>query len=229
MPVMVSFFTYGWTQQCILCFQKWLPELKILVVDNNPTHPRQMTDWNWCDAGEKWNYFFPYCLAERDWLEQQDNVILLKPNRKGDQQIRHGEAIDFAVGWCKENNIDIVLCMEPDTSFKNIDWFYDLLDPILHQGKWIAAYKMSPKLGREISHAVSPCPIMVKVDEIKWSFDHAKINRQYYDFAQWVWHKCKESDKSQIVHRSKGFKHHWSGSYNNFISKKRHCPYVTFL
>jgi hypothetical protein len=232
MPVMVSFFTYGWTQRCVMCFQKWFPELKILVVDNNPTSIKQMEHWNWkYNAKEKWKHFFPYCLAERDWLEQQDNVILLKPDikKKQLQQIRHGQAIDFAVNWCKENNIDIMLCMEPDSNFTDTLWFYDFLNPILHDDKWVAAFSLPPRPGKEMSHAVSPCPIMVKINEIKWSFDHVAIDQQYYDFAQWVWQKCKERGRSQIMPKPKGFKHFWSGSYRDFVRNSRNCPFITYL
>lgn len=201
----------------------------MLVVDNNPNNVRQMKDWNWGDnAAKKWKNYIPYCLAERDWLEQQDNVILLKPERKKDQQIRHGEAIDLAVNWCKENNVDIMLCVEPDNSFTDISWFYDFLNPILHDDKWFVAYELHNKPDK-LSHAVGPCPIMVKVDEIKWSFNQVVIERQYYDFAQWVWQKCKERGRVQAVPRPKRFKHYWSGSYSNFIRNNRNCPYITFL
>jgi hypothetical protein len=242
MPVMVSFFTDGWTQQCIRCFQDWFPELKILVVDNNPTSADQIKGWNWCgNAGQKWKCFFKYCLAERDWLEKQSNVILLKPDRKNNQQITHGKCIDLAADWCKENNFDIMLCVEPDNFFDKVEWFYALLEPLVLEDYWMTGRNYGRNL---LSHAVHPCPLMIKVNRIKcececeWSFDHVKKEKQYYDFAQWVWQKGHERGQAKLVdvevpvhhhHGWKGFRHFWSGSYNNFISNQRNCPLVTFL
>ena len=238
MPVMVSFFTHGWTQQCVRCFQKWFPELKILVVDNNPTCKEQMKHWNWgTRAGKKWNNFFPFCLAERDWLEKQDNVILIKPDRSllpANQQIRHGKAIDLALSWCKDNEFDIMLCIEPDNFFDKVEWFDALLEPLL-EDYWITARNFA---GGGLKKAVHPCPLMIKTSKIEFSFNDVKKDRQYYDFAQWVWQKHNEIGRAKLVeieipvrHKKawKGFRHFWSGSYNNFISNERNCPYVTFL
>jgi len=233
MPVMVSFFTYGWTQQCIRCFQDWFPELKVLVVDNNPTHKEQMKHWNWCgNPRSKWNNFYPYCLAEREWLEQQDNVILIKPDKLNDRQTRHGEAIDLAVDWCKNQNFDIMLCIEPDVIIKDVIWFYDLLEPILDNDMWFTGVEMFSKNKNEIhtKHTVKPCPIMVRTDKIEWSFNDVIVDRKYYDFSHYVYHKFSERGRAKRFKKDfKGFIHSWSGSYTNFISNQRHCPYVTFL
>jgi len=228
MPIMVSFFTDGWTQQCIRCFQDWFPELKILVVDNNPTSINQIENWNFlANPNPKWRCLFKFCLAEREWLKEQSNVILLEPERKiANKQISHGQCVDIALNWCKENDIDIILCVEPDTAFFGVEWFYNQLEPILDDRWWMTATQLREKT---LSHAVQPCPLMVKVNKIEWSFDQCVLGKQYYDFGQMLWHKFHERGRAKLVGRAKDFKHYWGGSYRDMTRKGRNCSLVTFL
>ena len=230
MPVMVSFFTYGWTQQCIRCFQKWFPELKIIVIDNNPTSLDQIENWNWKgNPNKKWKCLFKFCLAERDWLKKQSNVILLQPDRADNKQFSHGMCVDFAYNWCKKNNIDIMLCVEPDNAFNGVEWFYQSLEPLLDDKCWITARKFNHGRFANSTKVAQPCPIMVKVDKIKWSFDQIILHQEYYDFAQMIWHKCREKGNAQYVEDTRKFWHYWGGSYKYIVRNERNCPYVTFL
>jgi len=232
MPIMVSFFTYGWVQQSIRCFQQHFPELKVLVIDNNPTSFTQMENWNWGRSkavNKRWRSLYKYSLAERDWLKDQSNVILVQPDRKGNKQITHGLCVDFALNWCKENSVDIMLCVEPDISFNDVKWFYNSLEPLLDDKYWITG-KPAPisKLDRWQT-AIHPCPIMLKVDKIKHSFNHMNLDKRYYDFSQMVWHRCNEKGRAKLVSDMKDFEHFWHGSYQNIARNERNFPLVTFL
>lgn len=188
MPVMVSFFTHGWMQQCVNYFRKWFPELKILVIDNNPDSRDQIKDWNFTEnPNPKWMAYFDFCLAESEWLSQQDDVILLKVDREDNRQITHGQTLDLALEWCKENNIPIMLCVEPDVEIKGTQWFYNLLKPI-EEGKWASVRKFR-KFQKSYPDLACPsmisnkncyprlaCPSMFRVDKIKWSFTHVIVS-----------------------------------------------------
>ena len=227
---MVSFFTHGWIQNSIRSFGKYFPDMKILVVDNNPHYKEQCSEWNWSNnIKTKWNAYFNFCLAEREWLKNQSNVILLDKEITT-KQTTHGKCMDIALEWCKNNNKENMLCVEPDNSFSGNAWFHYLSD-FLADDKHMVGIKFSD----ELSNHIHPCPILLKVNEIKWSFNGRHIGKQYFDCFQWVFHKLRERGKAELIvenfegSQGLGFKHYWSGSYNNFVSNNRNCPMVTFM
>jgi len=228
MPVMVSFFTYGWTQQCVRCFQDWFPELKILVVDNNPTSINQIENWNWhnskYNANVRWKSLFPYVLAEREWLKQQDNVVLISGNY-GNQHPNHGRSLSLGFKWCQERDIEIALTLDPDCSFDSINWFYDLLKPIIVDDMWMVAHKAMKKPRNGGIWRQAAIPIMSRIDKIKWPLLERHVDGDLYSCMAWPYWQC---GKKAVQVEVKDFKHHWCGSYD-VVRNNRHCPYVSFL
>ncbi len=96
-----------WLNTSINSFQFYFPNEKILIVDNNKTEIK---------------------------LSSRKNVTYLK--YEGESK-KHGSVIDFIINWCKNNNIDILVHIEPDCTILGKEWFNNLLNAI-YEGYWMA-------------------------------------------------------------------------------------------
>ena len=230
---MVSFFTDGWTQQCVECFKKLLPNTEVLVVDNNPTSFNQIDSWNkFRFPHNKCRNLFRYCLAERDWLKS--NVTLL--DNTGSSQKSHGQGMDIALSWCKTNQIDVLIAIDPDCVFYTIKWFHNLLQPIIKEDAWMTTRHTETRLAEQTTWGKEKfkdwtrieIPIMMQVDKIQWSLEEVLVNETQYDCMAWAFQNC---EKKKIIGKknTNDFKHFWSGSYRNIVHNARNCPYVLYL
>lgn len=193
MPTMVSFHTNGWIQDCITSYLRVFPGNTILVVDNNPhEHDNFKVKFYYEDqerpellksagvdsesrAIEKdghivnstgWNR---QCEKEREWLRQHSNVILIPipiEFQKSDAPLSHGEAMDVAVQWLLQNDIPIMLYLEPDSLVTDRGW-YDNLCQAIKQSMG-CAYTHDFPYG-----APSMCGSIWRLPEIKFSFGRA--------------------------------------------------------
>lgn len=234
MPVMVSFFTHGWIQQCVQCFQRCLPELKIVVIDNNPTSFKQMENWGFPwnplrNPFPKWRSLFKFALAERDWLNKQNNVILL--DNKVNYQLSHAQGLSLAFDYCKKEEIDIMLTLDPDCFFESTEWFYNLLQPIIAEDMWMTVQSevvlFVPTASYKKFYGLQ-IPYMQRVNKMQWSFEEGVRDNNYYDCMAWTYWQCKKNQKTKFVDKGK-FIHYKGGSYKNIVNNKRNCPLVTFL
>jgi hypothetical protein len=234
MPVLVSFFTHGWMQQCVKCFQEWFPELNILVIDNNPTAYNQINNfgfpWNPSRSPQsKWKCLFKHTLAERDWLRDQGNVILL--NKPTNDQLSHAESLHMAHRWCRDNQVEIILILDADCCFNGVEWFYNLLLPLVADDLWMT-------IQRKVILSIDgtsydkfyglDVPYMQKVREIKWSFDTGIRGNNHYDTMAWAYKQCEIEGKVKTVDKAE-FVHYGGGTYKRIIHNQRNSSFVSYI
>ena len=164
--VIVSYFSYGWTQQCIDSLLRFFPECRILAIDNNPSeHDSDQRAKSFKNLKSFWPYgnkkkidlkWSQFCEEERKWLHSHPNIIttLQTPIR-----FRHGEALNLAVKYCVENKIPRVVLIEPDCTISGPHWLQNLLQS-LDEGYWMAS-------GKWVNGCLHPCPSA-------WVVEHAK-------------------------------------------------------
>jgi GT2 family glycosyltransferase len=223
----VAHMTYGWIQQCLTSFFRLFPDLPMLVIDNNPSvedDKRRTDSYNtiWYPRTKAWKRHF--CEAERYWLNQQNNVIMLKTPK----YYQHGVAIDMANQWAKDNGINYIVLIDPDSICVTGEWLETLISTI-KKGYWLVAGGIHPS---KVMHLL---PSAWKVKEaLKYSFIHrshgeeteevefsqivdvSKLQLQNWgqtkwDVGQYFWYQCAKQNKAHYV-PCRGWKHFGMGS-----------------
>lgn len=229
--VIISFFTNGWTQNCINSLLKYVPDCVILAVDNNPS--AKDSEERRCSfekitsrlahayrcRSRSWNRF---CEIERDWLSSHPRVILTQTNRC----LLHGEAIEWAVRWCASHNVRKMVHIEPDCIITSRRWLDNLL-AASNTGVWMAGGTRYPSgefhptptiwIVKE-AQRLTFTPCLKGEDENHPRFStlfNMSLARGYHrvgwDTGLKAWFDCAKEDKAAYV-PCPGLRHVWNGS-----------------
>ena len=126
---------YDWSKYSIPLIHKYLSSEKLVIVDNNKNPD------------------------ELEFVRKYTSIIL-----PGDRSNSHGQGIDIAVQWCRENDIDILVHIEPDCTLTSRLWFDSLVQPIVNGDAWMTG---GVRMGQGYIHI---CPTAWLVSEIKHTF-----------------------------------------------------------
>lgn len=233
--ITVSHYTYGWMQQGLNSIFTHCPDVNVLVIDNNPSVEDDIVRQKsfeygtgpWTNRSDVWKRM--YCEAERHWLQQQPNVILLRTPKF----MQHGMALDIANNWAYDHDISTLVHIDPDCEISGRMWLTNLLSGI-RKGQWFTAGFDFPC---GILHLV-PAAYSVK-QSVKTSFhwcsmlpdrsdpqfsqivDVSKFKsfqkNNMWDVSQQFWYRCAKQNKATCV-PVPDFKHFWAGSRRSHIS-----------
>lgn len=169
MPTVVAYKTFAWIESCIRGFREHVPDLPLLVVDNNPLPDQPAWD--------------PGVDMERAWLEGQPDLHLTRPLHPcpdpDSPPASHGHALDHATQWCREHDIDIMVLFEPDCIITGRAWI-DALIAAIEDGAWMAG-----PLGTGFG-PIKPCPSAWRVDEIAGTFAPVPVPHDHPRYAELV-------------------------------------------
>lgn len=227
MPVFIAWNTRRWMPVGLGSFRRHFPSWQVLVIDNNPV------------KGEsRWNEEHE---AERRWLHSQPGVTVVSnpgPSRT------HGAAIDVAVEWCRNQQVEFLLHLEPDCLISGTQW-YEKLCRGIDAGAWMAGSH------RKEYGPIHVTPSLWRVASICTSFDYANrlpdekharfselFNRDWllnavttakqdtefwrttWDTGQHVWFDCAVQDKAFLAAATDDFEHLWFGSDNGLTEQR---------
>jgi hypothetical protein len=232
--IMISFLSFQHSKKCVNSFQRVFPEQSLVVIDNNPLpeNPRWTKE----------------CEEEREWLQNKKNLIYIEsptrhihrgyPSEFNNSNIHidyypynnHGITIDFAVSWCKKNNVEIMLLLEPDCWITNKNWFNQSLERI-NNGAWVTGeieqiitYNHLRKKQKWEEYVLQLAGSMWLVNEIDESFqiypiiDDGHI-KKIIDTGQRLFLKHSYKGKSSLLDLN-GFNHLWHGSKKETFYEK---------
>lgn len=207
--IIVSFHSVNWIRNSLESFHKILPEINILVVDNNPK--------------------IPECINEKKYLNSLPWITTIRtphPNtihRRGSPHFDHGKALDYGIAWCK-NKFDLALHIEPDCLTLGRAWFEKMVNKI-KEGYWMVGSK------KFSFGPIHPTPSLWRIDKIKHSFSQVPkkedINHPLYPslFNHKILKDINDPDYMEI--REKWYEEHWDTGFKNWfecaINQKSSC------
>lgn len=206
--VLITHFTYGWTQHCI---QSFLANTKhsLIVFDNNPP-PNKYYRNTRKQAGKKqiWNQL---CQLESQYIRQCPRTHVIDvPKPKDDKRLfTHGEVLDLAFRWSKAEGFDSILHIEPDCLVSGSEWIREMQEKL--ETKWAVGKK--PYMNRSHGKGIiicSLCPTLWRIQEIlDLSTSFEKDGR--YNTGQKILESCHNLGQLDVVNGN-DFKHFWHGS-----------------
>ena len=178
--VIVSYFSYGWTQQCVDSLLNFFPECRILAVDNNPSkYDQPMRASSFRNSRSVWPYntkkkiilnWGQFCELEREWINSHTNIATIQTPLR----FSHGQSLNLATRYCAKEKIKKMVLIEPDCTIYGTAWLHNLLGA-LDQGYWMASGRMNNKW-------LHPCPSAWLVDSLKQvSFNCVDKGADIYD------------------------------------------------
>jgi hypothetical protein len=133
--MLASYFSFGWTQQCVHSLFKHCNKCPLLIIDNNPsnfdTSERLQSYSQARNSISKRMHHNRYCDAEIHWIKQHNIHSVKTPAR-----LWHGECINLAMQWCVKNKIKWLIHIEPDCVIHGNIWLDNLLKT--RQDFWMA-------------------------------------------------------------------------------------------
>lgn len=155
---LVSFRSPHWLQVAVESFKEQFPGEKLLVVDNNIT-----------------------TSAESAFLRSRTDILYLPGNATANYQPTHGDGMDIAANYCREQRIEILTHIEPDCVISGTAWrtcLESVIDPAVC---WLAA-----ACWRSYG-PLHPCPSSWLVEKFSSSFSQQprapdKLHPRYADF-----------------------------------------------
>lgn len=208
----VCWHTYGWTEQCIKSLRQYCPYEPLLFIDNNPSKDdKRFRKESYNEASRQWK---PACETERAFIHS----VPFSTTIQTPHFMYHGEALDFALVWCKANRFQTLTLIEPDCLIRGDVWLRNLKRAIF-QGGWMAgSFVMWYK-------AIHPCPSIWQINKLNHSFKtdfvrkKEKLNKEicliedgFFDTAIRAWYHLAEKKKA-ITIKAPDFSHVWNGSY----------------
>lgn len=227
MPVFVAWNTGQWMPVGLGSFREHFPSWQVLIIDNNPV-----------PGEDQWNARHE---TERLWIHAQPGVITVQtpgPVRT------HGTALDAAVEWCREQQVEFLLHLEPDCLVSGVRWYQNLCHGI-DSGAWMAGSH------RKAYGPIHPTPSLWRISKIQSSFDYAdrlpdeghprfselfqrdwllqriheaqqdtQFWRTTWDTGQKAWFDCAIADKAFQAESADDFEHFWFGSDSHLTEQQ---------
>lgn len=238
--VLVSYFSNGWTQNCIRSLQKHIPNIDILVIDNNPSIH---------DSIERANSFSGSCTNSNGLLVQ-NSLVNCEMERSHLKRFRglksiqsplkfsHGQCLNLAIQYAFKYLYKYMIHIEPDCLIKGPCWFSNLLDAA-DSGAWMAGSTRfvtghlhpTPSIWdvKQTHHLdFVDCPLANYQNEpefpdlynVKFEKGFARkyvadFYRAYFDTAVKAWYYCAKHNKTKHV-KNPDLIHLWAKSSNRF-------------
>lgn len=230
---LTSYYSYGWTKSCVSMLRRYVPDAKILVIDNNPSpnddERRIKTFKNYpydSIARIVKNNSMALFEDERQWLASVPNLKVIQTSLR----LFHGEAINLAMQYARGAYFDVLVHVEPDCLITGSQWYTNLVNAIT-EGYWMAS---GAKLADGSLH---PCPSAWSVANTHaYNFKHiykesdyfepqypflVDINKTYdfeithWDTAKKAWYECAKLNKAKDV-LTNDCRHIWAASSSIF-------------
>jgi hypothetical protein len=237
----VSYYSNGWTQNCIRSLRKHISDVDILVVDNNPTSEdaeyRAKSFLNCTNSvGDINKKDIAQCEIERRCLRRVNRLkTILTPIK-----LSHGYCLNLAINYAYNHGYKYLAHIEPDCIVKGNVWFKNLLES-MHQNFWMAGgtklvtghlhptpsiwnVKYTNKFDFDVcllsKHKNEPdFAKLYKLEFVKKPFfkQERTINfyQQYFDTGVEAWYTCAKNNKAQHV-ESPDLIHLWAKSSTVF-------------
>jgi|694.fasta_scaffold12037_8 GT2 family glycosyltransferase len=230
---LTSYYSFGWTKNCIKQIRLYIPNVPILVIDNNPSpeddekRRSSFSNYLYNSRAEpvQNNKMFLF-ESERRWLHSLEMVkIIQTPSR-----LFHGDAINMAMKYAYANYFDILVHVEPDCIISGNRWYKNLLGAI-NDGAYMSSGAVMP------DRSLHPCPsawsianthhydfmhMLKKMDycdpQYPFLVDMAKtyaFEMTFWDTAKKAWYECAKKNKAQYVELT-DFRHLWAKSSSIF-------------
>ncbi len=232
--ILTCYHTHRWIEQCISGLVANLPDVPLMIVNNNPClddPPFRKESYNKTDPYGKYHGLDHTCAWDEK-VEFENEFIKTIPNAqivKTPQHFHHGEAMNYAMAWTAKAGYTIMVHIEPDTIISGRIWYDNLVNAI-NDGNWMSG-------GIIARHGeIFSCPTAWNVSEFqkhKMSFlvcdktpedlNHPKFlsvfnmdkaegwSRVGWDTSFKAWFTCAINDKAKVV-ALPDFQHLWSGS-----------------
>lgn len=139
--ILIVHYTYGWTQDLIESWEKYLPDRKLIVFNNNPI-PDQLVEDTRGGLGN--NLFINnLCQKELKYLYKKNIIdfIIDLPNQKNKKikkLMTHGQCMDFIFNYCHKMGYEYLLHVEPDCVVHGDRWINLMLNKI--KQNWLVGY-----------------------------------------------------------------------------------------
>lgn len=213
----VAYKTLSWMELMLGSFKTFFPLSKLIVVDNNILSEDPS-------------------FSDTKFLRTVPDINLLYPDTSSEAS--HGAGIDLAVKWCRKNNIEFLVLLEPDCLILGCKWFNELCLNMDSFTSMVGSHKK--KYG-----PIHPTPSLWRVSSIEGSFrdtprgsdmthpnfrevfDYEKLinfcNTSYasditewfktmWDTAQQPWFYAAIKKQARLAPRTDDFIHFWQGS-----------------
>lgn len=217
-PVVVSFHTPLWIQVALRSLHKHFPHWRILVVDNNP------------QPGE--TGYTRLVPVEREWLHKQPYVDVIEQR---EAPRNHGQGIDRAVAWCREQGVRWMLHLEPDCVVRGTEWYANLCRGIDRGALMAASHKklygplhVTPSLWEISAEAPATMdyvkrgpdeshPRFHELFNLPWLLKEAPEATRHFWLSTWdtgqkAWFEAAIQDRAALVEETPDFEHFWFGS-----------------
>lgn len=158
--VITLFHTYGWTQECLTHLRTFLPDVPLLIIDNNPARddsPRRRASFmRHRSTYGVYSGFDRFCELESRWVQSVSNATIIKTP----SQMYHGACLDMALDWCFKNKYGLMVHIEPDCMIWGTKWYENMLEA-MREGYWMAGpYEFASKI-------IHPTPTVWSVNVIR--------------------------------------------------------------
>ena len=224
--VIIIHYTYGWTQDLLESWSNHLKNEKLIVFNNNPCFEQSVNYTRGLCGKDK--HVNTLCQKEIFYVNNNKFVeaVVDLPNSKHDSVQRlltHGECLDFIFNWCKNNNFDQILHLEPDCCLSGTNWLNSMIETM--KDNWVVG---TGKIKFDRDDYVMPlCPTLWNVSAVvdlmsKYNVSFEKNKLLHTNTAQEIIKKCLNYKKCDTVGFVKDFIHFYDGSKmshkNNKIS-----------
>ena len=233
--VLVSYFSYGWTKNCVKLLNSYLEEIDILVVDNNPSimdsreRAKSFIDSRNSHYKPVENNVIVKCEYERKWLSNVGNLVSIQTEKRS----THGTSLNLAMKYAWNQGYRYMVHLEPDCIFTGDKWFLALKKTI--DNNWMAGSCIFPTghihptptiWDVKNTHSLNfePCIFHKDLLEIDYELlykkvknynDHQEANMVWFDTGVKAWLDCRIQNKA-VVCNAPDFEHLWAKSSSKF-------------
>jgi len=204
--IMAIHYTHGWTQRFLQSYMKHIDQ-DLIVFDNNPVAEQYIkkTRGNRGES-ESWNQM---CQEESAYVRNLERTTVIdvpRPTESTYELPTHGDVLDFAFQWCKNEKYESILHIEPDCHVTGHNWLNQMIEAI--NDNWA--------VGKGIIHRNGPfviplCPTLWRIQE---TLDLGiTFNRHKPDIntAQKTLRECEKAGKLVAI-RTNEFIHYGNGT-----------------
>lgn len=234
--------SYCWPKVTVPRFRRYFPDETLIIVDqNDKPNRREFANETVLTNNTGASPYGPETLTS---LEKWTYAAHVENGRT------HGDGMDLAAKWCKENGYDVVIFWEPDCVIRGREWAENLLAPI-EQGrawmtgtfKWFGIIHPCPSAWRldKVNHSFRRCSKMQDVQHPRYRelIDTGKLVQEIREFGNWMpehmnwfllynwdaagknWFECAVQDKAVNVGKQESIHHFWGSSQPNQENRMR--------
>jgi len=227
--VMVAFNTFDWISPCLEGLREHLPDVDVVVVDNNPCRgterSKTFVGHTVYGTSARWSM---YCELETKWLHENKERLNLQVVQTP-HFMQHGTAVDFATTHLQ---YDAFVHIEPDCDIIGSIW-YDRLQERIAEGYWMASGFIYPSreahptpsiwrldVWRYLELSFKPFSRTVFTGQERLFYKVVDVHRMlrthqnWWDTGIYAAYRCSRRGRAYHV-QADGFLHHFKGSAQN--------------